>query len=100
MIRPEIRVLTDHSPEQPNRVFFEYHCQTNNDAWLCVKCIMEFLDLHDIDYTVHAFQANQTLMEIPSPEDRTILRLAFPLAIDERRDDSMDGYSGTSILII
>lgn len=90
-MRPEIRVLTDHSRGHPDRVFWYHACRDNQTAWLCVKDITEFLESHEIGYYVLAFQVNQTIMDIPNPEHRTMIRLSVPLYVDDRKDDMMGG---------
>ena len=89
-MNPKIRVITDHVPELPERVYWRHECESNDESWQCVLDIADWLKQNNIEYYVTAFQVNQSSMTIPSDEARTLIRLTWPLLVESYSDDYMD----------
>jgi len=85
-MNPNIYVLTDHIPELPKRVYWNYDCNDNHKGWICVREITVWLESHNIDYEVTSFQINQAAMDIPSEEARTMIKLTWPTWVAETVD--------------
>jgi hypothetical protein len=76
-MHPNIK-MTPRNGLREDHIRFEFKCATNHISWECITSIADWLSQNDIVYMVHSFQCGQMAIDVPSPEDRTLIYLTFP----------------------